>query len=260
MRRALLVLSAVLLSALLPAVPASHLPHTTHIRQGPCEEQFVAYPIPMAQAEQFAPPGFPPLPFDAAGTLPPNPLLATVVTVGYRCAHTTGDGGLALGEVRTVGRALVVDAPEHLRAPHVDNYVIVFGGWTSSPALAQVYTNWHLPNVEVGSVSFNMTAVNGNLRIADVAGESAAGRLQVLTIAAGQEEAQQADTFRLFGFDHGRVAGYVDWSWPAGARTIESGVALQTITGTGGAPEATVGVAFHYFGAYEYRIAYTPLH
>lgn len=260
MRAVLAAAVLVLLTA--PAAPmglAGHSPATTRIHQGPCEEQFVAYPIPMVEAEPLTPPGFPPLTFDAAGLLPPNPLLATVVTVGYRCSATTGDGGLSLGEVRTVGRALVVDPPAALRAPHIVNYVIVFGGWTSSPELGAVYRSWHLPNVEDGTVDFSVTADSANLRHGRVTGSSALGTLDLLTVTLGVEEAQQPDIFRLFVFDQGQVAGYVDWGWPAGSRTIESGAALQLLTAPGAAPDADVGVAFHYFGAYQYDIGYTAL-
>lgn len=219
----------------------------------------MAYPLPMAEAVTLTQPGFPPLPFDAAGLLPPNPLFATVVTVGYRCGATTGDGGLALGEVRTVGRALVVDPPAHLRDPAIHNYVVVFGGWTSSPELRDVYTSWHLPAVEAGAVDFTFAADNASLRHGTVSGSSPAGRLDLVTVVAGVEEAQQPDTFRLFVFDGGTVAGFVDWGWPPGARTIESGAALQVLSPASGAPDVRVGVAFHYWGEYGYDIRYTPL-
>lgn len=232
----------------------------THFHQGPCLEQFVGLPIPMAEAMALAPAGFPPKPWDTGGLSPAIPALATGVTVAYECAATTGDGGLSLGEVRTIGRAILVDPPAELRDPGIVNYVIILGGWTSSPELAQVYTSWHLPKVEVGLVSFNMSATP-NARLGDAAGESAAGRLQINTLSVGVEEAQQADTFRLFGFVGGRVAGYADWSWPAGAQTIESGLAVQTLQEPlhTGSTDVDLGASFHYFGAYEYNLAFTAL-
>jgi hypothetical protein len=95
---AFLALALGLLAASVPtwaSQPAPAVAHTLH--QGPCEEQFAAFPVPMAEAQAVAPPGFPPLPFDGERTVPPIPLLGTEVTVGYRCAATTSDDGLALG-------------------------------------------------------------------------------------------------------------------------------------------------------------------
>ena len=80
-----------------PAGDASHAPAITAIHQGRCDELFQAIPIPMDEARAFAPPGFPPLPFDFGGLSPPLEALATTVTVGYRCDATTG-AGLSLGE------------------------------------------------------------------------------------------------------------------------------------------------------------------
>ena len=257
MRAALLVLAALAFATFAPTGAAPAVA-TTHFHQGPCEEQFVAIPIPMVEAAALTPPGFPPQPFDAAGMLPPNPALATGVTVGYRCAATEGDG-ISLGEVRTVGRALLVDPPAELRAPGIHNYVIIFGGWTSSPELARVYTSWHLPAVRVGQVDFIVAQDSPNLRHGRVTGASAEGSLELTTVAAGVDDAQQPDVFRLFGFDQGRLAGYVDWSWPAGARTIESGAALQVLQAPGALPDARAGVSFHYYGAYAYDLAFTDL-
>jgi hypothetical protein len=257
-RRVILgALACIALSASVTESLASHTPAVTAFHQGPCEEQFVALPIPMAEAQALTPAGFPPKPWDTGGLSPPVPALATGVTVGYRCAATLGQG-LALGEVRTIGRALLVDPPAHLRAPHIQNYVIVLGGWTSSAALAAVYQGWHLPNVEVGAVDFSWTTT-ANARVGQVTGSSAAGGLGITTVSAGVEEAQQADVFRLFVFSAGAVAGYIDWAWPEGARTIESGLALQRLEAPGAAPDLRAGASFHYFGAYEYNLAYTPL-
>lgn len=259
MRRALPAFLALLVAALAtgPASEASHTPAITSLHQGPCEEQFFALAIPMVEAEAFAPQGFPPKPFDAGGLGPPVPVLATAVGIGYRCAATTG-AGLALGEVRTIGQALLVEPPPALRAPHINNYVVVYGGWTSSPELAQVYASWHLPHVEAGDVTFAWEATD-HARLGRVTGSSAAGSLDLATLVAGAEEAQQADTFRLFTFDGGALAGHVDWSWPPGARTIESGLALLRHEAPGAAPEVRAGVAFGYFGAYTYDLSYTPL-
>lgn len=258
MRPALVLAApALLLAALVPLSEASHTPAITRIHQGPCEEQFFAYPLPMAEAMAFAPPGFPPRPFDTGGLSPPVPPLATAVGVGYRCAATTA-AHLALGEVRTIGRALLVDPPAHLRAPHIANYVVVYGGITSSPELARIYTGWHLPNVEVGRVSFEWEVAD-NGRVGHVTGASRSGSLDLVTLVAGAEEAQQPDTFRLFVFERGHLAGYVDWGWPAGARTIESGASLLRQEAPGAAPEVRAGVAFDCFGAYSYDLAYTPL-
>lgn len=248
----------VLLLTAAPAWPSAPGVATTHFHQGPCEEQFVGIPIPMAEAQGMAPPGFPPRPWDTGGLTPPVPVLATGVTVGYRCARTDGDG-IALGEVRTVGRALLVDPPQELRDPNITNYVIILGGWTSSAELAAVYTGWHLPGVHAGDVSFDVQQDAPVLRHGQVTGSSSAGSLSITTVAAGVEEEQQSDTFRLFGFDGDRVAGYVDWSWPPGARTIESGAAVQVLQPAGGVPDVRAGVAFHYFGAYSYDLVFTAL-
>ncbi|MCA1813722.1 MAG: hypothetical protein LC624_07205 [Halobacteriales archaeon] len=254
--RAVLAVLALLLAAS-PGLPAPGVA-ATRVHQGPCEEQFVAIPIPMAEAQGLTPPGFPPKPWDTGGLSPPIPALATGVTVGYRCARTTGDG-IALGEVRTVGRALLVDPPAELRDPAIVNYVIILGGWTSSPEMAAVYTSWHLPGVHAGDVSFDVAQDAPALRHGQVAGSSAEGGLRITTVAAGVEEEQQPDTFRLFGFDGQGVAGYVDWSWPPGARTIESGLAVQQLDAPGAPTDVRLGVSFHYFGAYSYDLAFTAL-
>lgn len=216
-----------------------------------CSEQIGIFPADESYAAPYLPAGFKAVPFNQTPYI-------TVVLVAYSCA--TGNVTMNSADL-----GILVTPPTAFANATASLHIVPISAYTDRADIADVYHAWGANATHAAAdVTITVsTPENPLLRAGEVSASGPMGSFTMRTfapVAGGEPEA--AGSARVFIVDAAlNVTGAMDVAWTASAMATGMGTAVfdSSASGPAGVPAVAPGVAFHFWGAYDYAVTYVPL-
>lgn len=229
----------------LPLLPDG-TPAPASVTLAGCTEQLGAFPTP-PMALGPIPEGFALESFDPAG--------ATVTSVAITLSCTYGED-----EVVEMYGGYPVAPPADLVDPEADVHILIFGAWTTSQALLDVYEAWGVADLtSLGDVSLETIGAPVG-EIGHALGTGDGFTVHVYTAVAGETGTQPGGKARVFTMNgDGELTGVLDVAWTESMQLVDGVAELRFEGGLNpfilAFGQVNPGIGMHFWGE-EYALTY----